>query len=452
MLAPAAHGAVTPVTWCGGAASSTDRPDVVVGDQVHVVYAAPSDAPDRFAQVASAIATDVGAISDWWRGQDRTRAPRFDLAAFSCTGFGALDLTDVRLPHPTSYYNGTAAPRLQLLRDDIVAAGLDDPAKKYLVYYDQALPATGTDCGSAYVNATEGGPHGYAAVYVAPNLESTTPGRGCGSIEAAGVRGGYLAVVAAHELVNELGALDPAATPGPPHRCPGDPLHPCDSTIDVLAPTPTAPALANAVLDSGHDDYYAHGGSWWDVQDSAWLRRLDVGEYRVRVTVGEGGASVVDADQETLVCTPPAACNWTWQAGAQLTLAATPAPGYRFVRWTGCPAASGATCELTAARPYFVFAEFERPLAVRSFRLSLSRDHRRLTATVRLSASGVADAVGCTFAQERPTESSLRGAVATCAWSVPARFRGHRIAGAVELDAKGDPVVTRRFHVRVPRR
>src|SRR5437764_5705055 len=65
-FAPAAHAAVRPITWCGDAASASDRPDVVGGDQIHVVYAVPGDSADRFAQVASAIATDVGAIGEWW--------------------------------------------------------------------------------------------------------------------------------------------------------------------------------------------------------------------------------------------------------------------------------------------------------------------------------------------------------------------------------------------------
>ena len=111
MFAPAAHAAVRPVTWCGDATSSTDRPDVVGGDQIHVVYAVPSDSAGRFAQVASAIATDVGAIGEWWRRQDPTRAPRFDLARFACSGAGSLDISDVRLPHPSAYYNQASVPR-----------------------------------------------------------------------------------------------------------------------------------------------------------------------------------------------------------------------------------------------------------------------------------------------------------------------------------------------------
>jgi len=435
-FAPAAS-AVTPVTWCGGAPSANDRPDVVGGNQIHVVYAVPSDGADRFAQLASAIATDSGAIGEWWRKQDPTRAPRFDLSG-SCTGAGSLDISDVRLPHPTAYYNQAAVPRIQQLRDDLLAAGFDDAAKKYLVYYDQSQPALGTDCGAAYVNAQSGGAHGYAAVYIAPNLG------GCGALG----NGGYLAVIAAHELINGLGALDPA-TPGPPHRCPSDPLHPCDSTLDVLAPKPSATTLARAVLDSGHDDYYAHSGSWWDVQDSAWLRHLDMPEYRVGVDVGTGGKFVFAANQPSVSCAQPSTCRWTWQAGSELRLLATAAPGYEVVGWTGCPDANGDVCTLTVDRSLAVGALFARPLRVTGFHLALARNPLRLTATVHLSAAPRAQAA-CSFARQPVASSSYRGGVATCTWVVPARFRGHRLTGSIELAAKGETLVAKRFHVRVP--
>ena len=439
-FAPAAQ-AVTPVKWCGGAPSANDRPDVVGGNQIHVVYAVPSDSADRFAVLASAIATDAGAVGEWWRRQDPTRAPRFDLAGFSCTGARALDISDVRLPHPTAYYNQVSVPRIQQLRDDLLAAGFDDAAKKYLVYYDQAQPALGSDCGAAYVNAQSGGDHGYAAVYLAPSLA------GCGRV---GV-GGFLAVVAAHELINALGALD-AATPGPPHRCPGDALHPCDSGLDVLAPRPTATTLAAAVLDYGHDDYYAHSGTWWDVQDSAWLRRLDVPQYRVRVRVGNGGEFVFAANQPSVSCTQLSTCRWTWQSGSQLTLTATPAPGYHVVGWTGCPEVSGDVCTVTVDRSLAVGAVFARPLRVTGFHLGFGRNPLRLTATIHLSAAARADDLGCSFAQRPVLASSHRGSVATCTWLVPARFRGHRLTGSIELTAAGEALVSKRFHVRVPPR
>src|SRR5256886_9390798 len=88
-IAPSyAHAGTTapPVQWCGTDQAATDRPDVVTGRQIHVVYAYPSDGPDRFGIFGSGISTDLAAIDHWWRGQDYSRTPRFDLAALSCPG------------------------------------------------------------------------------------------------------------------------------------------------------------------------------------------------------------------------------------------------------------------------------------------------------------------------------------------------------------------------------
>ena len=444
--------ALVPITWCGSAPSGTDRPDIIGGDQIHVIYATPSDSPDRFASVASAITTDLNAINAWWKRQDPTRAPRFDYAALGCTGFGALDISDVKLPHDTAYYNSPTTPRLSLLRDDLVAAGFTDPAKKYLVYYDQAQVSASMECGNAYVSAQSGGSKGYAAVFIAPNLEGSGAARGCGSIEASAPRGGFLAVVAAHELVNELGALDPT-TPGPPHRCPGDPFHPCDSNLDVLYPTPAATTIDAAILDFGHDDYYAHSGTWWDVQDSPWLRHLDMGEYKLHVAVGVGGASVAALDQPSVSCASGASCSWTWAAGSLVNLSATAAAGYRFAGWTGCPTVAGLICTVSVDQALSVRAVFARPLTVKSFHLSFVRTPLQLTASIRLNrgVGGVADHIGCSFAGQKVAATVLHGDLASCTWTLPSRFRGHRLQGVVELDSKGAMVLTKSFHVFVPR-
>ena len=69
-------------------------PNGVAGNPVHWVYAIPSDGADNLAGLASVMQTDAEQIDAWWRGQDPTRAPRNDVAAFSC---GAqLDITTVR--------------------------------------------------------------------------------------------------------------------------------------------------------------------------------------------------------------------------------------------------------------------------------------------------------------------------------------------------------------------
>jgi hypothetical protein len=74
-----------------------------------------------------------------------------------------------------------------------------------------------------------------------------------------------------------------------------------------------------------------------------------------------------------------------------------------------------------------------------------------LTATLHLSGTARPDVVDCAFAHRPVVVASLRGRVATCTWSVPSRFRGHRLAGTVTLAAKGQTLLAKRFHVRVPK-
>jgi hypothetical protein len=105
---------------------------------------------------------------------------------------------------------------------------------------------------------------------------------------------------------------------------------------------------------------------------------------------------------------------------------------------------------MTVERPLAVGAVFARPLRVTGFHFAFSRDRLRLTATVHLSAAPRAE-LGCSFARQPVAASSRRGAVAACTWAVPARFRGHRLTGSVALSAGGETLVSKRFHVRVPR-
>ena len=256
-------------TWCGGTAeSATDRPDAVAALSWHVVYAYPSDGADRFPQLVEPIVSDLAAIDAWWRGQDPTRALRWDMSAFPGCGAGvpALDLSVVRLPHDTSWYRAPG-DRYARLRDDLVAAGFNDPDKKLLALYDGPLEQPLRECGIARTGfPATGGADSYAVIYL-----DTTCGTGLGAAE-------FPAVAAIHEMTHSMYAL---VTPtdgllGPPHVCPGDVGHPCDSPTDLMYPSSSVGVrLAAKVLDSGRDDYYGHSGSWWDVQDSLFLERLD---------------------------------------------------------------------------------------------------------------------------------------------------------------------------------
>jgi hypothetical protein len=63
-----------------------------------------------------------------------------------------------------------------------------------------------------------------------------------------------------------------------PNECPQDEWkgHVCDSPLDLMYPeAQETDTLATRLLDANGDDYYGHGGSWWDVQDSRYLQRLD---------------------------------------------------------------------------------------------------------------------------------------------------------------------------------
>jgi hypothetical protein len=266
LLTPSPAAAVAPpTTWCGDTSeSSTDRlPDPISAFEIHVVYAIPSDGSDRFSERVGAIATDAASMDAWWRGQDSTRTPRFDLAAFpGCAStFGQLDVSAVRLPNDAATY---APHQYRLLRRDLAAAGFADPDKKYLVYYDGppvSTPEGGVVCGQTETGQSDGGARAYSIVYL-------------GGFCSTGIgAGGVATVTAAHELIHGLNAL---VSPGPPHPCPGDPSHPCDSPTDILYPQQGSDvALDKLGLDVGRDDYYGHAGSWWDVQDSPFLSHLD---------------------------------------------------------------------------------------------------------------------------------------------------------------------------------
>jgi hypothetical protein len=258
---PPAPAAPQPARWCGADAMAADRQDAVSAFQVHVLYAVPADAPDRFAERALPIARDLAAIDGWWQRQDPTRAPRFDLATFAgCdSAFGALDIGRVLLPGTSARYAAQDRGFGALVGD--LGQAYADPDKKYVVFFEGALSESSI-CGASPSEAHIGGRSSFAVVY----LGSACAGALGDATDAAST--------AAHELLHNLGALP--RPPGPPHACPDDPGHPCDDETDILFPyARPGTALDAHALDSGRDDYYGHSGSWWDVQDSPYLARLD---------------------------------------------------------------------------------------------------------------------------------------------------------------------------------
>ena len=260
--------ASTPIPWCGTSTSSVDRlPDATSAYAVHVAYVRPTTATDRFSEFAPRIAGDAAAFDTWWRGEDPTRTLRFDLfpAPGCASPFGALDISNVQLPRPVTDI-GSAFQEIRLQLSS--AAGFHEAEKAYLVYYDGPTGQVGRDhvCGQG-ARASGFDLPGLAVVY----LDS------CGADEGDSLR----PVVAVHELVHVFGAVERAA----PNSCQSG--HVCDFGLDLMGAVLSGEELEAHVLDFGRNDYYGHGGTWNDVQDSTFLERLDSPD-RTPPTLPEG--------------------------------------------------------------------------------------------------------------------------------------------------------------------
>jgi hypothetical protein len=318
--------------WCGTGITGQDLPDVVAGAQFHGIVALPADAPDTFAADANRLANDAATMTAWWQGQDPTRIPRFDTASFQ--GTVCLDLSFVRLPDPGVSYSGGSASFGRVVQQ-LRVAGFSRVGKDYVVYYDgPSVQENVCGTGAPLTGSS------FAIVWL----------QGCTDV-------GYDAVTA-HEMLHALGAL-PA---GAPHPCPGDPGHPCDAPfVDILSPQTDGRPITQQVLDVGHDDYYAHSGTWLDIQDSIFLHRLDLPQ--VPLSVGLSGRGQVESEVPGVDC--ETACVTQWDQGSQASLLAEAAPGQRFVKWTG--ACTGLDCDLTlsqAASVTAVFGPLRIPLRV----------------------------------------------------------------------------------------
>ena len=455
--AGAAHAATAPpVQWCGPGPVAKDLPDAVAGPQIHVIYAVPSDGADRFGLISSGIATDLTAGTAWWQTRDPTRVPRFDLAALPCfPSLGALDISDVRLPHTASYYAGSPS-LFNALDDDLVGAGFSNLHKKYLVYYDSPVTLPSEICGQGHEDNTVGGASGYAEVFLASNLTSDPTQNGCGDIATPANRGGYSAIVAVHELLHTLGALDTATTPGPPNACPGNAAHVCDNELDIMEPQGTTYWIDETYLDFNNDDYYNMPATdkWWDVQDSIWLRHLNAPSYTLAVSLGAGAASA-SSDLPGAECAAGAPCISTWDGGTSVTLRATPAKGYTHPVWGGGCASAGASSDCTIAMNANEGASvaFLKALSV----VTVAAPHqiaKRVSVGMRLNrtpASGEASVACRATVGLKLVRHSIAGTLATCSWSVPPRLAGKRVSGRITVVTDGGNALERAWALKLRR-
>ena len=327
--------------WCGGAGTFENRSDTSLSSRrlVHVIYATPSDGADRFRDYAPLIAQDLAAVDAWWRHEDPTRRPRFDLFDFpSCPArFSRLDIGSVQLAEVGSAYSG---PTGELAIAAALAATVTADMKT-IVYYDGPVwpPSRfGDACGSTHSLAPgRGGGRGFSFVWI----RST-----CGFAIGTGKLG---SAIAAHELVHNLGAVPVGA----PHRCPRHDGHVCDSGHDLMY-RQAVESLVAETLDAGRDDYYGHHGGWWDVRDSPWLEHLPERTVKL-VAVGSGAVRLAAGSGLSITCP----CTVRLEDGTRATIRAESSSTFGFLGWKGggCTGA-GPTCRLVANRNLTVTAVF----------------------------------------------------------------------------------------------
>lgn len=300
-------------TWCGTPSAQDVTPNVVAGNIAHWIYAIASDAPDNSATFASLMQTDAETVDAWYRVADPTRTARNDLAQFPCGQ--QLDLSIVRLSQSSAQL-AVDESRFALIATGLIDAGFDSNYGKYVVYYDG--PANEVRlCGQG--GSLSSG-LGYAITYV----------QSCAGVP--------FVTVAAHEVLHTYGAVPFGA----PHTCSFSPAHVCDNEQDIMYPYADLSGLPELILDFNRDDYYAHSGTWPDIQDSPWFLQLD---RQTPLALTITGPGKVVADVPGLECT--ATCTTTWNRDTRLVLTATPGPG-KITRWlAGCTGASP-TCTLAA--------------------------------------------------------------------------------------------------------
>ncbi len=318
-LAALAASAATASTWCG-TPSPTDRlPQTIAGPAIHFVYAYPSDGTDRLAEFGTTIQTDAETIDAWWRGQDPTRTPRFDLASFPC---GAqLDISDVKLLNTGAELQPIEG-RFEKIAGAVTAAGLASPYEIDVIYYD--------------------GPDGGGGVCGEGGTNDPTRGQAFAIVFTGGCLSEPTAVTAAHEMTHALGAV---FSPAPSQCPPPNDGHVCDSNRDLMYPFVDGTPLSSLLLDVGRDDYYGATGVGFDVRTSRWLRHLD--ETPAQLALALTGTGTVTSDVPGVDCT--GTCTSEWDGGQTVALTAAPASGMRFVRWGGACTGNSTVCTLALA-------------------------------------------------------------------------------------------------------
>jgi hypothetical protein len=253
-----------------GGRSLIDRPDVVEGSKLHVIYFAPSDAHDNQLDTNGVLEGSVGSMQTFLQA-DIGRGLRFD--TYVDRGTSKLDISFVRGELTTQEYAETDHPdgAFGAVTDELEHRGWTAGAavKRYLVYYEGPAESSGI-CGTAYVNIA-GGFAQWSVVWL--GASQACGARDFGTPETGG---GMNEAIALHENFHNEGMVPLEAI----HQCHAFTFHLCTAAgagavvdaldpenIDLMFPFVTFP-LRDKVVDRGRDDYYDHPFLHRDMADS----------------------------------------------------------------------------------------------------------------------------------------------------------------------------------------
>jgi hypothetical protein len=316
--------------------ATADRPDDVVGPQVHVMYVVPSDGSDRARDTDGEIVGSVESWQRWLRGHTGGRGLRLD------TFQGQLDVTFFRLV--TTDAAAKALPEAAI-ETELAAAHFDAPKKIYAVYYDGGSTAA---CGFGSTR--------YPAEFLLGS--DSRNGSTCAGQPIGLSPPGYLDFAMLHEIVHGLGYVPPCA----PHALPN--LHVGDSPLDLMwgGGGPWAD-LAQMQLDVGHDDYFE--AFLPGCPDLSGSRFFEGGGAALDLDVSNEGAAagdvVVTADGRLPTTCSGGACPTyydTWPSPTVTLTAEIHSVTERFVGWRGACEGDAFTCTVTMESSKQVGATF----------------------------------------------------------------------------------------------
>jgi hypothetical protein len=247
--------------------ATEDRPDAVLGSQLHVLYFVPSDGVDEALDTNGVLDNAVASMNLWLEGQSGGRHLRLDSFVDRKAG-PRLDISFVRGNRTNAEYAGDGT--FEAVTTELEERGWTaSPAlKRYLVYY--AGPAENPNvCGTAFLPII-GDFAQWSVVFLDAN-----PGCGARDFGTPATGAGMSEAIALQELVHNEGIAPLLAL----HQCWAFSFHICTAAagavldtldpeaVDVMFPFVTFP-LRDKVLDPGREDYFEHPFVHRDFADS----------------------------------------------------------------------------------------------------------------------------------------------------------------------------------------